>query len=956
MNKKTTKLMATALTATMGAGMATQLVQAAEVTPYEAALEAVITMEKDPSGANIDKAYNAVKALKAGAQKDALNKRVEKVAAPHHKAVYDIMVTARTNKDLKTIGDARKAVAGMAKIFIKDAYTWSSELDNFTIEYQKTVVDTLNAIANGKKEVKQATINELREIIVGLELQRSNEGLLKLVLDYSATLDKVQMDYVNAVLAEVKAATTGDELAVAKAKYNDLLTMKDEALKAAVQSNIGSVITVKEADFATPKVESVSAINGKQVEVKFNKAVDYVSAEYVSNYSVLRNGDSNAVKLTTTEVDSIILSEDEKSVIITFKNDILTDLSVKKDTLFKFIVKDVKDTSGQKVADFTTTLSVNDEKGPSLVTAKANAKTTTNKVTLTFDEPVDATGVLVTVDGKSATVQPGSDYNELIVTTSATLEAGKTYNVTVLNVKDAVGNFMITNPTNTTVKVSTDVVAPVVTEVKTVRDNLIAVTFDKAVTATTLDGQVKLVDASGVAKGGAITVSGQSTDLRTVYLSVGTENFFGNGTTFTGTLYLSNKIKDTAGNTLVATNRSVTFTKDTTKPVAQSVKHLEADTLYTNGVSYNKGALVVTFDESVTVDAGNMKILNASGEDVTAKYFNTIVSNTHNSKEVIVTLKDVLPTGQYRIVLAGGEVKDKSFQTNTNNAQTLTVNATLNSKDTTKPVLGGDVTAVGATSLISGSTLTLNVTDNAGLDLASVQNINNYLVNGAALPTGSYVTLQHQNGSNNDVATDVIVKINMPAGSIATEGAHVVNVVNVKDKAGNLIAPATNTVTLVDDIAPVFASATVASNGSLVLGFSENVVLGTAAKEEFSFKINGTDVAGGNSVITASNGVGNDAGKLVVSFAALVDGGADGDAKTTADNKVFIDIDGDSIYSNGDILVKTGTTTAVGATTVTVSELTSLEVSVVDSPSSANIKDSSSLSNALTKNTKIIVK
>ncbi len=222
---------------------------------YTEALSAVESMEKNPIGSNIDKAYNAVIALKAGAEKDALYKRVEAVAGPHHKAVYDLMEDTRINKELKTIGDARTAVAGMAKIFIKDAYTWSAELDTFTIQYQKTVVDTLNAIANGKKEVKQATINDLKEIIFGLELQRSNKGLLKLVLDYSATLDKIQMDYVNEVLSEVKAAKTTEELNVAKVKYNDLLTMKDETLKGAVIANIGAAIKNKEGQLSNGELK-----------------------------------------------------------------------------------------------------------------------------------------------------------------------------------------------------------------------------------------------------------------------------------------------------------------------------------------------------------------------------------------------------------------------------------------------------------------------------------------------------------------------------------------------------------------------------------------------------------------------------------------------------------------------------------------------------------------------------
>lgn len=54
------------------------------------------------------------------------------------------------------------------------------------------------------------------------------------------------MDYVNLVLSEVNAAKTIEKLNVAKAKYNYLLTMKDETLKVAVMSNIGAAIESKE--------------------------------------------------------------------------------------------------------------------------------------------------------------------------------------------------------------------------------------------------------------------------------------------------------------------------------------------------------------------------------------------------------------------------------------------------------------------------------------------------------------------------------------------------------------------------------------------------------------------------------------------------------------------------------------------------------------------------------------
>jgi len=720
-----------------------------------------------------------------------------------------------------------------------------------------------------------------------------------------------------------------------------------------------------EAPVKELKVESVSAINGKQIEVKFNQDVERVSAEYLGNYKIQRNTDVSPVSLASLGVVDSVVSVGNV-VTITFDNDILTDLNINKDTLFKFTVSDVKASNGTVLKEITTSLSVNDVTGPELLSASAAAKTTTNKVTLVFSEPVQATGALVTVDGKSATVQAGNDYNELIVTTSANLEAGKTYDVTVLNVKDAANNFLTTNPTRTTVTVASDVVAPTITGVNAVRDNLIAVTFDKAIDENTLSGQIKLVDASGNAKGGTISAS-TSADKKTVYVSLGTEDFFGNGTTFTGTLYFSDKIADVSGNTLTATNQKVTLTKDTSAPVATSVKHLPKGTLYNNGVNYANGALVLVFDESVTTEAAiaDVKLLNPSGEAVETTYLDldSAVSNAANDKEIIIPVKSgvVLPADTYRVVLSGGEAKDKSFQTNANGAKTLTVTTTLTSTDTDKPevaLTGGsayDITETAATSLTSGTKIAVKFTDNVALDLDSIQDVNNYLLDGAALPEGSYVTVNITGGTAN-AATAVTATINIPKNSITKEGTHVLNIVNVKDKAGNVLSPVTKNVTLVDDVAPVFTSATVASNGSLVLGFSEAVTFGTAPVEEFKFSINGTVVAGTNEAITAEPGIGNDAGKLVVTFAAMVDEGADGNADTTADNRVYIDVNGNRTYDTGDILVTTGTTKDIGVTTVTVNDLTSLEVSVVDVTSDANIKDGSSLNNSLVAGTKIIVK
>ncbi|MEG3041082.1 MAG: SH3 domain-containing protein [Clostridium sp.] len=213
---------------------------------YIDAVKAIEIMEKEKTGSSIDTAYELWVKLENGTDKNNLYKRLEAVAAPHHKMVSDIVAVARQSKDLKDVAVARTAVFDMAKIFLNpDGYTWSAELDTLTIEHQKVVVDTLNEIK--PSEVKQSTIDNLYVLIEGLHLQdATNAGLKKLVLDYSATLDGIQIKYAEAVQTEIEVATNQVQIAAARVKYEDLMTMKNEALKAALKADLGVKLTNKE--------------------------------------------------------------------------------------------------------------------------------------------------------------------------------------------------------------------------------------------------------------------------------------------------------------------------------------------------------------------------------------------------------------------------------------------------------------------------------------------------------------------------------------------------------------------------------------------------------------------------------------------------------------------------------------------------------------------------------------
>ena len=280
--------------------------------------------------------------------------------------------------------------------------------------------------------------------------------------------------------------------------------------------------------------------------------------------------------------------------------------------------------------------------------------------------------------------------------------------------------------------------------------------------------------------------------------------------------------------------------------------------------------------------------------------------------------------------------------------------APVQSTDTTRPVVDAtSVVATAATPTVPGSKIVLTVTDNVEVDPTSLLNVNNYLLNGLPLPAGTFVTTNYAAGTANDVD----VTLNIPAGGIATTSSnYTLNVNNLKDKAGNVIAPFVATgLYLVDDKAPELTSANISSNGLLILGFSEavNAVNPTTTENDFVLRVGSTVID--NTQITFADGAGTDAGKYVVSIDAIIDAGADSSAASTADNRLFIDNDDDGLYDAGtDILVRTGVTGATGTTTLNLNDLSSLQVSTKATPTV--VTDSSSLTNVLKGGKVITVK
>nr|WP_276531994.1 hypothetical protein [Brevibacillus invocatus] len=310
---------------------------------------------------------------------------------------------------------------------------------------------------------------------------------------------------------------------------------------------------------------------------------------------------------------------------------------------------------------------------------------------------------------------------------------------------------------------------------------------------------------------------------------------------------------------------------------------------------------------------------------------------------------------------------DLSISANASATAHLTVDVSAGApvaNDPTAPAVN-TVTPTAATSSTSGTTIAVAFTETgSGLDPATIQNVNNYRLDGTPLPAGSYVTL-----------ASTTATINIPAGKFSADKAYALNINGIKDKAGNEMSPYVGSVTLKDDIKPELASATLNSNGTVSLGFSETVVTASGKEADFAVTVNDSLLTGTNKAYTLANGTGSDAGKYVLTVKLATIGKAatansytdpNGGTWTTAGGATdvikftFVDVDGNQDLSAGDIIV-TGTDTGA-ATAVTFSDSAlydlnnalSVEVGTIASPTL--VTDTSNLTNVVKGSKEITVK
>ncbi|WP_399629245.1 S-layer homology domain-containing protein [Sporosarcina sp. SG10008] len=756
------------------------------------------------------------------------------------------------------------------------------------------------------------------------------------------TTPKVDVDKVavEAAAGQLKAgvvtvsrgneATDANKLTAVQTYVNSLITEKGVVAKVAASTTAGNyVVTLTKGEAKVEKtitvtfsfaaddrfVTEVTAINAKQVEVKFATPVTKTTVLNASNE--VQNMTFTMVTGATVNPGQLkgSLSEDGKTLTIT-ANWIF-------DGEYAFKLTDaIKSISGEKFEEYTAIVKANDKVAPKLVSGSAAGKTSTNSFALLFDEPVNAAGVIAYVNDAAATVANNpTNPNRLDVTSSKQVAAGTAATVKLTNVKDYKNNVIAPNPVETTVTISADTVAPTVLNTKVIGENRVEITYDKNMNIASFAGKARLVQSNGTVTN---LVASAGSNEKTVVLT-GSGLFF-NGA-YNAILFVDADVKDTVGNSTALYSTNVTLDKDTIAPAFTTV-------------DYKDGKIVANFTEDIAIGGTNaVTVIDQNTGAATQIYLNHYNAANAVITNNTLTITQALPNGTYQIRLPANTVVDKAGTPNPNAiaTQTFIVQNTISS-DSTRPVVVAVTNYPPANGQVPGveQTATYTAIDaDSGVNLATIQDINNYTWDGRALPVGSYVTTVITGSA--DKATSVAVTVRVPSASITTTKKALFTVNNIRDNAGNTIASAgAGEVTFVsgNQNQPEFNYATISSDGtSLVLGFSEAVQSKHLDAYDFDITLNGYLLAT-NSIASVYSPNSN-VDTFVVSIKASV--ANDISINNRISDVVYLDTNNNGVFNEGrDIVLDvlnsgTHSYNAVDSVTVNLNSkyITSLRVKLV---------------------------
>lgn len=621
------------------------------------------------------------------------------------------------------------------------------------------------------------------------------------------------------------------------------------------------------------KVESVKAINAKQVAVTFNKAIDkdsVIEATGVNAGTLVDNvfdfrSIENPVKTINANASKGTLSEDGKTLTIT------ADSTNVFEGRYDVTIDGAKDKDGNAVEKYEVK-NLDLGKDTTAPTIVGTEQVSSNQVKVKFSEPVQGGTITVKyADGTAITgfVAPtvvfGTD--EVIFNLSApTITENKNIVVTFNGVQDMNGNLISPQPaTATIVKLPVDGVEPTVSTITQTGAKKFTIKFNKD-----LDGNLAATD---------VTVGGTpTTAVKKVSAS---EYEFTTATNLKGlqtVTVAAGKAKDLAGQTNTdALSKVVTFTEDTVAPKA--IAQLTTD-------KNNKQVIELTFDKDVT--AGNVSVAGKQVKDyVTTTVGATTVAAVHpdaNNKKVLhIPLSApalAVEDAAYDLTISSTAVKsdaDKNMDdvkvqfTRGKDGQAENVNTHVVSN--VAVLQGGDNNTVTATFTIPSGT---------SLDGATATNVANYVIDGAVVES---VTLA---APTTAATTTQVATLKLKEDSNTFTGTRNITVKNVKVAGSTKVMdPKTiNNVSLNENVRPTITKSEVT-----------DITLGSATIPAVPAKVNIT-----GEEASKVSGTANDASTTTTGATEykVVDNSGTLELQKTSDNSIVIaDLSSTTTFTQG---------------------------------------------------------
>ncbi|MEO4054133.1 S-layer homology domain-containing protein [Solibacillus sp. CAU 1738] len=734
-----------------------------------------------------------------------------------------------TVTDLATAkAEAREAIQALRNLGISNVDTFNPKDTVTRGQFASFLYRTIN-VADAPAELKVESVTAV------------NGTLTVKLAEKAEAVDVKDFTVTQAINGGTATEVTPSAAVLSEDGLTVTLTVDTVAAKETTEQSV--VYTVNEVvapafvvEASTLAVDSVTAINGSTIQVKFTKAVK--KSTVIESDGTLVNGAFKYAIDAAGSADNGLdakfgeLSEDGKTLtiynaaklegnyVLTVTKDVVLTADGSKALPESKVKFNIKDTTRAAVESVT-----NESKY--VFNINLTESVTTKDIASITATLADGTSV---INGSATLINNGKTIQVTLVNNNNAVNAGKEVTITIPSLTDFAGNISV--PTTQTVKVSnSDVTAPTVVSAVATSARTIEVTFDEAVTidktkfkfnGSTADTVIVNVEAkTGDTTKTKFVVTLAADQKTAAYLDL-----------------LAGAATDLSGNTLEATSKLVAFNADKTAPtiVSNSVQKI-------GGVNY----LVLNFSEQVTlVGSSNLsfKYKDEYGVEQSltlASPASAITANGTDGKSFKIELTNVsgLKTGtEYTVEFAKGYFKDAFL----NDLEKTSVKFVNNSSESTSTKLVATIGNEGVDK--DGRYIIVNF--DKTVDPTSAEEAANYTVEGATVKEAKLAS---------NTSTGASVKVYLTADTVELSGNYQVTVKNVKGFNSSITAvdETTATVAIKENVAAKVKShsITFATNSTQIdLTFDENVTVLTGT--DFDLYIDG--VKSTATVATAQNG------------------------------------------------------------------------------------------------------